>query len=336
MTSKANPPDFSLRSERGFAALFSLCSAFVLSHFVHGNTGPMDMLKAPETPVTLYAPQAYRILIPAIWTDMQRWLHLSTATEFPALTDFVCCLATLYLLYLLIVDAAPEQRPGSAKRLLRIAIFFAFSWFSLIWVTPWMRPETMPSALYLAAALHCVSRLPRSNTWLAALAVITFVQSFARTDIPTLFGITIALLALTSATLESLGSRKKMFSVGSMVAAIGAGVQLYLQKVKFPHLTYDPQTPVVMWHYNFMGHFLMICFTAMLPFLLLAIFLLVRRQRLQSLEAIIVLLSLIYFPLWFTVGSIGEVRIYVPCMLTLGVVAASVLPNYLVTEQEPA
>jgi hypothetical protein len=72
---------------------------------------------------------------------------------------------------------------------------------------------------------------------------------------------------------------------------------------------------------------------AVFPFLVLGAFLIVKRTRLRMVDALAVTAAALYLPLWFAVGIVAEVRIFVPFLLALCMVAARVFGVY-VTDSE--
>jgi hypothetical protein len=114
-----------------------------------------------------------------------------------------------------------------------------------------------------------------------------------------------------------------------LVAVVAAGVQMYLQFIRFPHLAYPPGTAVVQLSNNLHPHNLWPFGIALLPFLLLGAFLIYRRPPLRSIDVLAVAVAAMYLPLWFTVGRSAEVRIFVPFLMVLCMVAARVFGGYV-------
>jgi hypothetical protein len=74
---------------------------------------------------------------------------------------------------------------------------------------------------------------------------------------------------------------------------------------------------------------------AMLPFLLFSAFLIVKRPRLDAIDRLVLMSSALYLPVWLTVGIIDEVRVYVPFLFALSMVAAKVSAPFLMREYRP-
>jgi hypothetical protein len=243
-----------------------------------------------------------------------------------ALLDFFFSFCALYLFYRLTVDHLPiAEEEQTKERALRIALFLIAILFTVSWILPWQRPETLPTALFLAIALFCLVRARRNVIWPILFLIAIACQGFVRSDVPFVFGATLFVMSFFGKTLEEFGSRTFNLLMGACAMLIAGTIQLYLQDVRYPHLTYWPGTDVVQLRNNLHLHALSNCLLAILPFLLVAAILIRRRVSLKAVEAVAVVSSILYFLLWFTVGSISEVRIYVPFLFMLSVVAARAL-----------
>jgi hypothetical protein len=208
------------------------------------------------------------------------------------------------------------------ERLLVVGFFLAFLQFAIPWVVYRQRPETMPTALFLAIALYALTRSNEGAIWSLILLVAAAFQAFVRADVPFAFGIGLALASLMGGTLSEFGSRSSTLLKGMGIALVSGGAQAYLQLVRFPHLTYWPGTNVVQWRNNLGFHYAANCFVALLPYLVVGFLLMIKRVRLDAVDTVIVVVSAIYLAMWFSVGLLDEVRIYVPFMMALSVVAA--------------
>jgi hypothetical protein len=277
----------------------------------------------------LYAPDAYRVAIPALGRLLLRMFRLKDPTGVAAALDFFFSFFALYLFYRLATDDSPFPKGERTQRIVIVALFLAFVQFPIAWVVPWRRPETLPSAFFLAFALFCLARARKGIIWSVLLLAAAAWQAFVRFDVAFVFGIALVLLSLGRRTLEEFGSRSSNLLRGICITVIVGAVQGYLQLIRFPHLQYWPGVDVVQFKNNLQLHDLSNCVIALFPFLLLAIFLVMKRIRLQAIDAVVVASSALYFPLWFTVGVAAEVRIYVPFMMALCVVAARVAASFL-------
>jgi hypothetical protein len=323
-----------VRRERICVCIFLLAVCLTLAYFVRAAwaAGESPTGRSDQPVAVLYAPDSYRVAMPALADVLQR-VYAGDRPSMSALCDFCFFFAALFLLYRLTVDDLTPPAAGLLQRTAVVAIFLAFLQFPIAWVVPWQRPETAPTAFYLAFALFCVSRTSQQRIWFVLLLAATVLQGFVRSDVPFVFGIALLLLNLGGDKMRPFGSRLSIALKAGLVAVAAAGVQMYLQFVRFPHLAYPPGTAVIQLSNNLHPHNLWPFGIALLPFLLLAAFLIYRRPPLRPplrpLDALAVAVAGLYLPLWFTVGRSAEVRIFVPCLMALCMVAARVFGGSL-------
>ncbi len=308
-----------LKRERLFAGTFLLFVSLIVARLI--RLGWMDLCGGVcvARPVLLFgtvAPEGYRIGLPILWYVLIRLLHLHNWSNLDAAIEVVCCFSTLLLLYNLTVKGLNDFK----ERIASLAMFLAFIQFPFAFILFRQRVDTLPTSLFIALALLSVSRL--ENRWTALLLFITFLQSFIRADVPFIFGIALVLI-----NVRDLRSHFANLARGLGVMLIAGCVQVYLQFVKFPHLPYS--TKVVTFHENLNSTHLIIFTLALAPFI--GVFLLLRPSRidLREIDRLAVLTSLLYLPIWFTVGVVTEVRIFVPFLLALCVVAPRISTGYL-------
>ena len=219
-----------------------------------------------------------------------------------------------------------------AARAAGVGIFLALLHFPMEWVQPWARPETLPTAFYLAAAIAALGFQAR-RLGMVLLFALTVWQGFVRADVAFVFGVAMILGSVLPEALRDLGPRSLNVLRGVGVAAVAAGVQLYLQVVRFPHLSYTPGTKVVQVGHNLSLHGIGGLVLALVPVMLIG-FLGLTWNRikgvagdgslLDSTDRLILLASALYLPVWLTVGIVGEIRIYVPFLLALAMVGGRV------------
>ncbi len=321
MSSDASPdrsPDST--REQVWAAVFIAIASLFLTRAIrtgwmalcHGPCVPGPAMTFPAT-----APEAYRIGVPYAlhWITVALRLHDTTYAN--ALADFTCCFAGLSLLG----RVAVQGKAGHTRRL-TLVLFLALIQFPLAWVTFQQRPETLPTVLFVAAALYIVAK-GNGAVGTVCLLVATLLQAFVRADIPFVFGVALLLV----------GAFYKGFSVtnvlrGAGVALIAGGVQACLQFVWFPHLKYETGSPI-MFRQNLQADHLSAFVVALLPFFCVALLAMRFHRQLGQADVLAVVSALLYLPLWFTVGVVQEVRIFVPFLLALCVVGARVSASYL-------
>lgn len=336
------------RKERRLVALYLLFASLTLAHAVYLTygvyfaevTGPHPGLTqqayyalhntialSADHPLfhgTDHAPNQYRIGIPWLARTLARPLGLAKFYILYTVFDLACALAAGWLCYLALLRsdlfaALPEAR----RPLAVVALLAAFPW-PLAWVVGWQRPETLPSALYLLATLAMLDRVRERKLWIAAIAAATAWQSSVRTDIPAVLGAAVLLLGLASgpASRRIFGSRKLCLGLGAVLAGTAVAAQLCLQKILFPHALYPPDTPVFEFAANLAPRRLIPFAIALLPWAFIVALALRLRSRLQPLDWLPILAGSLYLPLWWTVGVVGEVRLFVPFLLAIVVLAA--------------
>ena len=318
------------RNERLLVAAYLLCVMVLQAHFVHdgwfGLLHPAVVYRGPVS-LVLFAPDIYRV-------GMQLVSHaIESVVPDPAarltLIDFLFGYAALYALYLLQASRAPLRMLDRACRVVTLALFLAVIHFPLLWVVPYQRPETMPMTLYLAVAILLLLRVRSGLAWAMGLLALTIVAAFLRSDVPCIFGVAVFLLGMCGNVLSEIAPRRTCIVLGGCIAAAAAAVQGYLQLIRFPHAIYPPGVPLVMFHYNARAHSLAMLSIALLPVLLTGVASVLVRARMRSVDWLCITAAAIYLPLWCTVGSTAEVRIYVPFLLLLCPVAARILAAVL-------
>lgn len=337
----------SLRRERAFVATVLALISAVLGHFVHAGWELFftmrDLLAArapaatglPAAPAVAHAPDAYRVAIPALIAWLLRVVHPGDSYLVSAGIDFCCALPALLLLYGSAVRGfGTGAGRARTERWLVVVLFLAALQFPMAWVVPWQRPETLPTALYLAFALYCCVRTQDALVWLIPLFAATVWQGFVRADAAAFFGAGLFVVGLAGSRIEHFHSRGATLASGAGVALLAVGVQAYLQLVRFPHLTYPADTPVFQFRNNLSFHNLQSAVLSMLPFAVLVGLIAVKRLRMGALEWVVCVSSGLYLLLWFAVGVFAEVRIFVPYMLLLCVVAARTLAPWLMGSED--
>jgi hypothetical protein len=329
-----------LKQERIFIGLVLYCVCLQLAQAVHNawfsyavsQSNPTNVSILFARPTVSYAPQAYRLALPAMIRLVASIFHIKDRSYVAAAFDLIAGFLALYLLYWLRVSVLPERTKIPTGRMLFILFFLTIIQFPLAWVVPRLRAETMPSSLFLSVSLFSVAKMMGNRAWLLVLLVATLCQAFVRADIPFVFGISLVLVELWSyfhGRREASGFRAM---AGGLVILISGTIQAYLQFVRLPHLSYAPHTEVIQLISNLTIHNLEIFIIALLPYLGFFVFWIIKRPFLNHIETVIIVASLLYLPLWFTVGSISEVRIYVPFLLALSMVVARVSATFVSRE----
>lgn len=328
-----------LRREQIFVLLFVLFLSATLSHFVNehwlesaalARNYAASLTKQGITPPSdvLYAPNAYRIAMPSMTEFVQRHFFSGGFNYVFSAFDFIFSGCALFLFSRFAVFGLSLQSSERSQRVLRIALFLAFSQFALAWVVPWQRPETMPSAFFLACALWCVAKAGNGGAWIVGLICVTVFQSFVRADVAFIFGCGLLLAALTCRN-ENAGMRRTLLARGLIVALLAALVQAYLQFVKFSHLHYPPGVPLLTYQMNLTFHNLGDGILAVLPLLAGVAPAVLSWRKVPPLHRTILLSALLYLGLWASVAILDEVRVYVPFLMMLSVTASSACAQWV-------
>ncbi len=317
-----------IKQERSLTAAFLFALCLQLAHSVHDAwyavSESMGSTLLFDQPTTLYAPNAYRVAAPALIRFISQTFHISDRTNILAASDLVAGFLALYLFYCLINYAEPANPKDRAWRIL---LFLALIQFPLAWVVYMQRPETLPSALYLAICLFALVKSTTNTLWLLPVLVASLCQAFLRADVAFIFGIGIILAGLSTSMKEGLRINRARIAAGGLIVLIAGTVQSYLQFIRYPNLTYTPGTKVIQIAGNLTLHNLRIFLIALFPFLAFFLILMLKRPRLNFLEKVVILSSALYMALWFTVGVVSEVRIFVPFLFALSMVMASSSPG---------
>jgi hypothetical protein len=266
---------------------------------------------------------AYRLAMPALERLVANIFHTGNSALIYAAFDLLAGFPALYLLYRLTVDLPPTVPDRPKDRALKILLFLAILQFPMAWVIPLQRPETLPSTLFLAIGLCCLAKIEANALWSLPILLATFLQIFLRAEVALVFGIAIALVGLWTIFRQNARTGRSFVILGSLIALISGGVQKYLSSLH-PGISLDNQMRA-----NLTFHNLQVALLALLPFLLFFIFLIVKRPFLNIIEKTVVVSALLYLPLYYALGVLSEVRIYVPFMLILTMVVARVSASFL-------
>ena len=271
----------------------------------------------------------YRIGIPFLAHFLEVHTPLEMRQSIPIIQSLAYA-AGLTSLYLLLVTSALFKDSERAKRLLAAGIFFGAVQFPILWIFPWDRVETLPTMGYLAV-ISLVIVEERITLPLACLlaVVLSLVQSTARTDAALVAGIA---TIISAAVFPFKRSRGSVAFLGLLCAGTAATAQLYLHHL-YPSILPEQRATTLQLFRNidlFRGPLHVPEFlTAMLPFLFSMVLLRRYRLRLDSTDKLILLISLIYLPIYITFGILAEIRIYVPYLFLLSPVMAKLWAQFL-------
>jgi hypothetical protein len=281
-----------------------------------------------------FAPNQYRIGVVYVARFLVNLVHIRKLYGAYALIDFVCAVFVCYCLYLLLGRSGFLLKTPRSHQLSLVALLLAAFCFPLSWVSWWGRPETLPSALYVTLILVLIGKVRNQPRWFVAILALTLWQDFVRTDIPGVLGVAILILSFGSYGVELFGSKRLGLLCGGSIASLSAAVHYVLKHVIYPYATYPPDTPAIVFFYNFTGvRSAPTILIALLPYGILLMVAARHWRRLDPEDILALIASVIYLPLWCTFGFLGEVRIFVPFLLALTPALAKLM--YLLASPEP-
>ena len=98
---------------------------------------------------------------------------------------------------------------------------------------------------------------------------------------------------------------------------VAAGIQYYLMRIRYPHATYG-NTPVFQLLLNLTDPMELAAFTLFIPPYAWLVYTLLRRRATAESPALAVLSgSALFMGMWWMVGRVAEVRIFLPFALAL-------------------
>jgi hypothetical protein len=274
---------------------------------------------------TDHAPDQYRIGIQLPARFIADKLHLSKYYIIFTVIDFFSAVAACWILYLLLCRSQFFLDLTDTSKTLTIPLFLASLAFPLFWAASWHRPETLPTALYIAAMLLLLDVLRDRRASLLVIIAATIWQGLIRAEVPLTFGIAVLLLSFTSYGRRLFGTRLFGIACGLSITGLALVVQAYLKFWLFPHALYPPDTDIIQLYNNLAPRPLITFAVAMLPYGFMLLLAVRYARRLDALDLLAIGSSLLYLPLWITVGAIREVRIFVPFLLALTPTAAKLL-----------
>jgi hypothetical protein len=327
-----------LRRERLLVAIVILftCTSYFFIQYDKLRTGETTLEQTVQAfhLGMLPAPVQYRIGIPFLIGYLKQHTHMELRQSGP-LVEALSYAACLWFLYGLFSSSARVKAASDSNRAVLLAFFLAITQFPILWIFPWERAETLPTALYLAAVVvlvACRNRIPFPVLSLLIVA-LSLGQGLMRADVPVVLGVALLLSAAMAIPLPR--SRSSIAILGLLASAIGAGVQFYLQRVAYPNAQYPPTTAKIQLFNNLslepplhIPEFLI----ALLPFF--ATLFLLRRYRLhlEAQDKLVLLICLLYLPVWVIDGLIVEVRIFIPFLLLASPTMAKLWTAFLLRE----
>jgi hypothetical protein len=313
--------------------LFTSFSFFLIQYDRMRTAGPgIDSVIRNSLAGIQPAPDQYRIGLSLVMHFLQLHAHLRPNQSLP-LIEFLSYALALILLYLLFRCSPQAENAPDSHRLVLLGFFLAATQFPILWIFPWERWEPLPTAFYLAAIVILIvrrSRIPFAIVCLLA-ALLSLGQALMRTEVPVALGIAILLSAAMDIPFPR--PRSHITVLGLLCVAIGGATQLYLQRIAYPNATYSPTTPrfQLLTNLNLLHPplHIPIFLTALLPLIVSLVLLRRHHLPLDPADKLVLLILLIYLPVWVAMGLVVEVRIFVPFLFLASPTIAKLWTAYL-------
>jgi hypothetical protein len=269
---------------------------------------------------TANAPDQYRIGVVVVADWATRHLpHLTMARSFAAL-DLLASLYAVMLLYSLLLNGEVYRSASLAKRWFASAGFAALVMYLMDWANWYQKVSTLPSALLVAVLLwlwtpSSAEARPVPLLRMAGILTISLLLSFVRADLA-LF-VSLGFLASCLLFPDPPLALPRAWAITTSLAGslLAAGVQLYLMKVRYPAATYGGvhafMLPYDWWKLSKWAAVLIF----LAPFLWTALGNFRQRTLGRSAGGALILGALGYAVLWFFMGRLDEVRIFLPMAL---------------------
>ena len=270
---------------------------------------------------TADAPQQYRIGVP--WAaNLLRHGPIGLRHGF-TLIDLLSAAFALFVVFSLFERSTLYRAADERTRWFGAACFVFLAQYYLAWITWYQRPETMPTAAVLAATMWLMTahHPPGKSGWMAApipgMLALAAVQGFIRPDAIFALHLGVLLVCLTRAGDGFALPRGVQEATSVAAILIAGGIQYYLMHTVYPHAGYGT-TPLFQLLLNAAHPLRWIPFALfMLPWLWLMTTAVRGRATPQAPDAALLAGSAIYALLWLCVGSMDEVRIFLPYAIAL-------------------
>lgn len=271
---------------------------------------------------TADAPQQYRIGVPRVADLMRRYGHMGLRHGF-ALIDLVCAAVAVFLLFSLFERSTVFRAADERTRWFGAACFVFLTQYYFAWITWYQRPETMASAAVLAAMLWLLTvrltlaRAASIAVPMLAMLTLAAIQGFIRPDVVIAMHLGVLLVCLSRAGDGFALPRRVQAATSVFALLIAGGIQYYLMHVAYPHAGYGT-TPVFELLLNLTHPVRWTPFVLfMLPWVWVMKTISRGRSTTQAPGAALLAGSAIYVALWVVVGSMEEVRIFLPYAVAL-------------------
>jgi len=307
-----------------------------LDFFAYRAQGWADPAKLPQLTARLRgvadAPDQYRMGV--LWLAQWLAVHLHVAmTMSLAVLDGVCGTVAVLVLYSVLVRTEVYAQASLAERWFGAAAFVLLMLWWLMWLLWLQKPETLPAAMVVALILRLWQPAPHSpqmrDEWATLLTTVLLVGlsillAVFRADVACLLNVGVLTYVLVKR--EARLALRFHAAVGTSLldAVVAGGIQLWLVRVAYPQAGYGLVKFWQLWPNLKHGTRWPPFAVFMLPLVWMAVQ--VWRRRFAGDAAGLALLcgALVYAVLWFTIGKIDEVRIFLPFALSLAPLTAQI------------
>jgi hypothetical protein len=305
------------------ALIFVAVSTTYLDYWSYSRTFYLDSANwnTFAIPGRINGPGQYRIG-PVLLAHLMTHGHLAMRHAF-AIIDLAALLLAMFVLRRVLERSAIWLAAREPLRWFGAASFIVLFQYYLWWLLWYQRPATLPTTMLLALSLLLSTfRLPVAGalgsapTALAILAVAV-LQGFTRPDVGFAFYLGMAIACLISPLGRFALARPLQAALSLAGAAVTGGIQLYLMRVVYPHMTYG-NTAIVQIHWNLtLPRRIIPLLLFLAPTLWLVVQIIKKRIRLEAPQTGLLIGSTLFFCLWAALGKFDEVRIFMPFALAL-------------------
>jgi hypothetical protein len=265
------------------------------------------------------APDQYRVGV--VWLSHWIVVHLHLPLMWTlASIDLVSGLVAVLALFSVLEHSAVYRDASDTERWFAAAAFVLLMLWFLAWLLWLQKPETLPAAMLVAVTLWLWQKPTGTAAWiwkaLLAVALSVALASF-RADIACLLNLGIFIFLLASKQALPAMPRAAALTVSLVNTHTAAALQLYLMRIVYPQASYGKVKVLQLWpnlkHASRWPPFVLF----LLPLLWMLVQLARRRFHRDAPSLALLCGALCFSALWFTIGKIDEVRIFMPFALAL-------------------
>lgn len=280
---------------------------------------------------TASAPQQYRVLIVRSAFFLRDHAHVHIQIAFAAidlLAVFIACFALLRVLE----TSGPIRKASPLELGLAYASFLFLCAYYFVWLSWYQRPETLPTACFVALMLALLTLRPSSSVGNAGIfvgfCVLAFAQSLTRADVGLCIGAAVGVAAITRLGQRMAQPKALLLALGAATVLISGGTQWIMMHRIYPAANYG-NTQVIQIRFNLSPECLFAFAIFLVPVAWTAWMILRKLLPSDAPSVVLLLAAALFVPIWATVGRIQEVRIFLPFALCLAPLTAGCLVEVL-------